>query len=286
MKSFLKFLSLIYFSFSFTNLYAQTTLDTTLEKYSLQFPQEKIHLHTDKETYLPGETIWFKAYILADDLPTTQSSNLYVDLIDATGKLVEHKTMPILAATADSYFKLPDSSTQNKYTLKAYTTWMLNFDTAFIYKKTITVFNNQAPEKTNEEKTTVALQFFAEGGNMIAGQYNYIAFKATQNNGQPYNITAAIKNSKNEFIDSIATEHDGMGLLKFTPQTNEVYTAEWKDNNGGYRKTQLPIPQTQGIQLHAEQAGDNLFYLINKTADANNLNELTIVATMYQKNSI
>ena len=266
MKSFLKFLSLIYFNFIFTNIYAQTTLDTTLEKYSLQFPTEKIHLHTDKETYMPGETIWFKAYLLADDMPTTQSSNLYVDLIDATGKLVEHKTMPILAATADNYFKLDDSSTQNKYTLKAYTTWMLNFDTAFIYKKTITVFNNKE-QTTVPEKTTVALQFFAEGGNLLAGQYNYVAFKATENNGQPYQLSAAIKNSKNEFIDSIATEHDGMGLLKFTPQTNEVYTAEWKDNNGDYRKTQLPTPQTQGIQLHAEQAGDNLFYLINKTAE-------------------
>jgi len=28
------------------------------------YPQEKIHLHTDRDFYVPGEQIWFKAYVV------------------------------------------------------------------------------------------------------------------------------------------------------------------------------------------------------------------------------
>ena len=55
-------------------------VETTLNLYADNFPQEKIHIQTDKETYFTGETVWFKAYILADDLPTNISTNLYADL--------------------------------------------------------------------------------------------------------------------------------------------------------------------------------------------------------------
>ncbi len=39
------------------------SLDSSLNIYSSQYPQEKLHIHFDKDTYLPGETIWMKAYL-------------------------------------------------------------------------------------------------------------------------------------------------------------------------------------------------------------------------------
>jgi len=268
----------LFVAFVFTG--SAQSIDSTLSLYNSNFPFEKLHLHSDKERYLPGETIWFKAYILADGLPTTVSTSVYADLLDSRGKLIEHKSMPVLAATADSYFTLPDSSTETNYTIRAYTMWMLNFDTALIYRKTITVMNTSAA--SNTAVIPASLQFFAEGGNLVADLYNYVAFKATQHNGSPYDFTAAIKNSKNELIDSINSVHDGMGLLKFTPEANETYTAEWKDNTGTYRRTALPVAQTKGILLHAQQLNNELHYLINNTAVADNLQQLTLIATMNQ----
>ena len=256
-------------------------VETTLNLYADNFPQEKIHIQTDKETYFSSETVWFKAYILADDLPTNISTNLYADLLDKDGNILQHKTMPILASSADSYFTLPDSA-QSTYGIRAYTTWMLNFDTAFIYYKTINVTNSKETTAANETPE-VSLRFFAEGGNMLQGQYNYIAFKAIQSNGLPYDIKAVIKNSKNEFVDSIASVHNGMGLLKFTPQAGETYVAEWKDNKGDYRRTALPQAQQQGILLHAEQLNGQLYYLINKPQNTDNLQTLTVLATINQR---
>lgn len=270
----------LFFLFLLLTVQAQQ-VETTLNLYADNFPQEKIHIQTDKETYFTGETVWFKAYILAGDVPTSISTNLYADLLDKDGKILLHKTMPILASSADSYFTLPDSA-QNTYGIRAYTTWMLNFDTAFIYYKTINVINSKETTTANE-KPEVSLRFFAEGGNMLQDQYNYIAFKATQSNGLPYDIKAVIKNSKNELVDSIASVHNGMGLLKFTPQAGETYVAEWKDNKGDYRKTPLPQAQQQGILLHAEQLNGELYYLINKPQNNDNLQTLTVLATINQR---
>jgi hypothetical protein len=38
-------------------------LDSMMNIYANNYPQEKIHVHFDKKLYSPGETIWFKAYI-------------------------------------------------------------------------------------------------------------------------------------------------------------------------------------------------------------------------------
>ena len=258
------------------------SISNTLDLYSNNFPQEKVHLHTDKDAYFSGETVWFKAYILADDLPTNVSTNLYSDLISADGKLLEHKTMPVLNSSADSYFKLPDNA-EGTYFIRIYSTWMLNFDTTFLYHRIINIINNTAKQGTTDQTPGVSLQFFAESGNLLANQYNYVAFKAMQSNGMPYPINAAIKNSKGELIDSISAMHDGMGLLKFTPEANETYLAEWKDITGEDKRTPLPVVQSEGVVLHTQKVKKDLYYLINTSTNTGNLQELTIVATMFQK---
>ena len=258
------------------------SIDNTLSIYSNNFPQEKIHVQTDKETYFPGETIWFKVYLMADDLPSITSTNLYADLLTTEGKLVEHKTMPVLKSSGDSYFTIP-SAPENRYIIRAYTTWMLNFDTAFIYDKAVTIIGSTAMPGNDLDKPVASLVFFAEGGNMVAGKYNYIAFKAMQSNGLPYEIKAAIKDSKNQLIDSIESVHDGMGLLKFTPKAGETYVAEWVDNKGVINKTPLPQAQPQGVMLHTEQLQGDLYYLISSPTNIENLQTLNVVATMNQK---
>ena len=53
------------------------------------YPQEKIHLHTDRDFYVPGEKIWFKAYLTdaATHLSPTNIRYVYVELIDTRDSL-------------------------------------------------------------------------------------------------------------------------------------------------------------------------------------------------------
>ena len=51
--------------------------ENSINFFGTNFPQEKIHIHFDKESYLPGETIWFKAYLFEENLPSEKSTSFY-----------------------------------------------------------------------------------------------------------------------------------------------------------------------------------------------------------------
>src|ERR1700748_2981810 len=62
------------------------------------FPQEKVYMQFDKPSYAPGETIWFKTYIMAGADPSLISKTIYVDFLGTDGKLIKHCIMPVLEA--------------------------------------------------------------------------------------------------------------------------------------------------------------------------------------------
>ncbi len=271
--------ALFFFAFS-KILHSQVDFDSLALLHAEKYPQEKLHLHLDKDSYFPSETIWVKAYLFSNGVPSTISTNLYIDLLDSKGNTLIHKAMPIINASADSYFTLPDTCS-NFYIIRAYTNWMLNFDTSFIFKRVIHVYNkNSTVVKKGSE---VSLQFFPEGGNYVNDLYNYVAFKANMSNGEPFNLKAVLKNNKDEIIDSINSLHNGMGVIKFTPFQNENYFVDWRDEKGDNRRTHLPDAKPKGIVFHVEQINDDIFYLINSNTSEDGLQEATVLCTQNQK---
>ena len=96
--------------------------------------QETIHLHTDKDIYLPGDNIWFKAYLLNGNQPSPISSNLYAALYDAQGKIIAHKQFPIFDGTAHGDFQISDSTDQK---IPLYKSEALNSPTMLTHAKVI-----------------------------------------------------------------------------------------------------------------------------------------------------
>jgi hypothetical protein len=70
------------------------------------FPQEKIYLQFDKPSYTPGETVWFKAYIFTGLQPGYISRTVYIDFINAGGKIVKHCVQPVFQSTANGDFEI------------------------------------------------------------------------------------------------------------------------------------------------------------------------------------
>jgi hypothetical protein len=70
------FVSILFFN---STILSAQRIDSLLNILDTRFPQEKIYLHTDKAYYNAGETIWFKAYLIADNLPSAISKTLYAE---------------------------------------------------------------------------------------------------------------------------------------------------------------------------------------------------------------
>jgi len=229
------------------------------------FPaSEKIHLHTDKEVYFPGETIWFKSYLLSEGLPSNLSTNLFTALTDANGFILQQKVVPVISATADGSFTLPDTLRSDVYYIRAYTLSMTRNDSTYSYiKKIKTIFSDTIHSTMMPEQ---GISFFPEGGTMVAQLHNHIALKANYNNGLPFTFSGVLKNSKGEVIDSIQSEHDGMGVFQLMPEANEKYFVYWKDDKNKDRRSALPESKAEGITMHTEQLNKQLYLTLQSTA--------------------
>lgn len=261
-----QFIVFLCFVISINTSFSQNN-DSLLNDFATNYSQEKIFIHFDKSLYNTGETIWFKAYLMADDLPSTISKNFYIDWYNDSNNLIKHDAFPIFASSTNGQFEIPKTYKGKFLHAKAYTTWMLNFDTAFLFHKTISLYDSNAVNKPVIIKPRI--DFFVEGGNFIQDVSTLVAFKCTNQFGIPLKVKGVVKDEKDEFIDSIITEHDGMGLVYFeNPKINSVYTAYWQDEvTQQPQTTVLPSVSANGLALQVEK--NNNLYRVKVTRTNN-----------------
>lgn len=240
---------------------------------------EAMHVHFDKDIYLPGETIWFKAYIYNTNMRPTISTNFYTIIYDENGKLLQQKLYPIIDGVCNGDFMITDTILSGKVQFTAFTKAMLLSDSNAVFKKTLSVYKkeNQSPSKFALENN-ITLQFFPEGGNWVAGINNHIAYKAWYNDGSPAQVSGKLFDEDTHTeIDSFSTNKLGLGKFQIIPELKS-YTALWKGEDGKTIKTKLPVVNADGIVLHAELVNNELYYVINKNSMGVNFNTLHLLA--------
>ncbi len=245
MKKKLCILLIIFFTAN--HIYAQT-IDSLLALYDAKVPQEKIHLHFDNSLYLPGQTIWFKAYLTKGNVPSDISSNLYVDWFDEQGNLLNRNISPVAGFSTFGNFMVPENYKGRRLQVLAYTKWMLNFDSSFLFHETLNIAQSaKAQNKQDGTGSVTTLHFFPEGGDLVENISSKIAFKALDAAGMPVDISGVINDRTGKSITPFGSMHDGMGNFFFMPLPGNTYTAEWKDAEGKMHSTPLPQAKTSGI---------------------------------------
>jgi hypothetical protein len=288
-------LSFLVLFFTAGTMHAQQ-LNNLLDAYDQKVPQEKLHLHFDNTLYTPGQNVWYKAYLIKDLEPSALSKNLYIDWFDETGKLLSRSIAPIINATAAGNFTVPGNYTGNNLQVMAYTKWMLNFDSSFLFHQTLRVaqpamiLKNQPGIVQNislqnqRPVTTTTLQFFPEGGDMVENVPGNIAFKATNTSGLPVQVSGKIYNKNKQEVAIFNSEHDGMGKLLLTPAPDEIYTAEWIDPQGAARNTALPSAKKTGLVLTLKNEAVIRMFTIERAAVLEDrFRKITILGTMNQQ---
>lgn len=267
-----------------------------LDTFSSRFPVEKVYLQSDKDYYAGGETIWFKGYITSRGFPITENRNLYVELIDQKGKIVQRALLPVNSGGANGDFELPEDFPPGNYVIRAYTAWMMNFDPAFLFRKDIRVYGPKIPAAGNHPADTAgnnvtahpsvqnqfAVQFFPEGGDLVEGLQSVIAFKAIDAGGMPIKVEGKVVDREGREIAKIMTVHDGMGSFELTPETGDEYRAVILQSDGSTKSFPLPVAKPAGIVLRIYNTGNGrvFFHLERSTKDSAVYNRLRLVAQM------
>jgi hypothetical protein len=252
-------------------------LVSQLEKYHQTYPQEKAYLHTDKPYYVAGETLWFKAYLVEalTNRPDTVSVPLYVDLIDnVAGKIINQRIIKLSGGFGHGDFTLPDSLQAGVYRLRAYTNWMRNMDESLFYTKDFQVYSTKQQdivERLNAE--IIDFNFFAEGGNLIAGFESRIAFKATDVTGKGLDVSGEIISSTVDTVQGFKSIHQGMGFVNFKPESGKSYRAVVKYQNIYTKTFALPEIKSQGISMIVDNTSNknNIRIILNSNLPDNEM---------------
>ena len=282
---YLLFYCLSVFSQNKTDEQKLAELVVAINNFNHLYPQEKVYLHFDNTGYYLGETIWFKAYIsVAEDHRLSEISKvLYVELLTPEGKVVETQKLKIENGQARGGFLLKNRYFSGYYQVRAYTRCMLNFGEDVIFSRVFPVYD---PANTNgiyegegfkeinikprnmrkEEKTNdLNLAFFPEGGHLITGIANRVAFKVTDKEGKALDITGKIDDTSNNEITSFKTLHLGMGSFVLNPD-GKKQIAKIRYNNKEYT-FDLPASKPEGYAMRVENLQpETLSVQVEKTA--------------------
>ncbi|HMK25148.1 MAG TPA: hypothetical protein VK483_03895 [Chitinophagaceae bacterium] len=258
-------------------------IDSALNALATRYPIEKVYVHYDKEYYVAGETIWFKAYLYSNGLPATFSNNFYLQLIEPDGKVINRKKYPVKGATIKGEIELPNSLQQGYYHIRALTPGMLDANQDAFYSKNIFVFN--PADKTGNSFSApqlppLSVRFFPESGYLVDGISSAVVFKAVDSSGMPVEISGIIRMDDSVNLASFKTYHDGIGKVQIKPQYGKKYMAAIM-YNGQTSFFPLPEVQSSGINLRVEdEKGGKMFLLSRSKKEKDNYDKLLLVARM------
>ena len=102
------------------------------------------------------------------------------------------------------------------------------------------------------------IQFFPEGGILLDGIEQKVAFKAIQSNGLGINLKGKIVDEQGQEIATLQAQHLGMGNFSFSPQSNKNYSAKVNFADGSEKTFALPKVAAKGIVLSAKSMADSL----------------------------
>jgi hypothetical protein len=248
---------LFFFTIIFSFKSKAQVFDSLLNIYEEKFPHEKIHIHFDRTMYNTGETIFYKLYILSGEEWTSLSKNVYVSWYDNNGNFIKQTVAPLFQSSAKGSFEVPADYKGNFLRAKAYTRWMLNDDSVFLYEKYISINNGVAPKTKNSTTPKTRVDVFPEGGTFVQGLMHTIAFKATNNFGSPVFIKGFLVNDKNKVLYTLKVLHDGMGAFKLRPLEGEKYQLNWTDENGVKGTSPIVAASKEGVILKISMDNEN-----------------------------
>jgi hypothetical protein len=133
------------------------------------FPQEKIHLHTDREVYLSGETIWFRAW-LTDAVLHRPVVYQYItaELISPAGDVVSRARIRAFNDAFQGYIKLDQALPGGDYTLTAYSERMLETGPDYFFRKKIRI------EGPMSATVTTGVRYRFDGEDRITAEVDFM----------------------------------------------------------------------------------------------------------------
>lgn len=216
---------------------ADTTLVNRYTAWHDQHPQLYPYLLVNQPRYVPGDTVFFKAWLMtADHRPLDGTFVMQMSLVNSAAQEIIHQSLRVAKGASGNQLVLPDTLKGGYYKLILYNNWMKFYGTENFHQQEIEVVVGQKIARKQPAERTVT--FYPEGGRMIAGVPSKVVVMAnTSGQGQLVDDTG-------KAITAVEIGDAQTGLFVFTPEAGRGYSLEL---NGEHFP--LPQPATDGVGL-------------------------------------
>ena len=238
--------------------------DRILDYYQ-KVPMEKIHIHTDRSCYASGDTIWFRAYLVdaATNKPCDRSKFVYTELRDDTADtlVVRYKIKSDSTGVFANAIPLPKTLKSGDYSLVSYTKWMQNFSEDDFFSKEIQIVNSSepfvSPQPPYRSAKKIALSLMPEGGHLIDGFSQFLAFKVIDDEGFGVDADITLTDGDGKVLQTTRTQHMGMGKMLVYARSDEQLFVE-AEAMGRVDRVALPKVQESGVSMTVTQRGEKV----------------------------
>lgn len=234
----------------------------------------KVYLHTDREVYFPGDSIWFKAYYLDGQTQKLFPGDysLYADLLDESGRSIQSQVMLLEDGQSAGKIEIPDTLLPGNYLIRAFTDVQRSIGEDAFFHKTLKVTSvessmEKATPQDEGQLPEIDVAFLPEGGFILAGQMNCVAVKAVDNKGVGISLQGEIIDGTAEVVTQFNTQYKGMGSFQFSPREGTSYHVRIN----GYPGFEYTFDNVvnEGIKIeYSGESKDNLLFNVTTNSES------------------
>ncbi len=190
----------------------------------------EILVHTDKVYYPLGSIMWFRVYVVRafSKIPAS-SARVYVDLLNEKDSIVSRTMLNSASHEWDGGIRISSLWEEGLYRLRVFTAEMLvSPGIGKPFEKPVYLFStsNKNPKPVYPvAKPAPGIAFFTEGGNLVNGLQNLIAYRCFDQQGDPIPAFGYLRDDRKEIVETFKTNANGYGKFSFSPSKNRKYQA-------------------------------------------------------------
>jgi len=244
-----------------TNIgFAQVNNQTNVKNNFADEVVEKVILHPDRDLYLSGEKIWFKAYCFTPNQSSEQnlSNILYIELYNNSRQSITKRKFTI-SKEKDVYgsIDIPSEFLSGNYYLRAYTQFLKNYSPENYFTSVITIIN---PLMALPEKTKILskkdIDIWINDGILISGISSQINFKINKDFIQKLDEVLLV-DQENTIISKPMVSENGEGVFEITPHFESIYSIKLMLDNRDSITQVLPEVAKEGMIIKSKFAANN-----------------------------
>ncbi|MGZ4068449.1 MAG: MG2 domain-containing protein, partial [Bacteroidia bacterium] len=218
----------------------KNAFEKELQVQDVVLPNLKMKLDFEKKAFGAGDEVIAKLELNTNEnKPLSDHKIKFVANLDGQ-KIVEQADVTDVDGIKYIKFNLPKNLKTNDGLLNVMIDY--NGNTESVSRSIPIVLN------------TIKFTLFPEGGDLVCGLDNNVAFRALNEFGKPADVEGVVLTGKGSRVASFGSYHMGMGAFKFTPQPGEKYTVKITKPEGIAETYVMPEPLQRGYAMSIDNS--------------------------------